>query len=165
VSVWTGFNYLRIGTMAHPSEDGNKTLFSIKTENSSTISIISAFEEGLSSIQLGECSDSRPGYFIHEKRNRYTLDRRLGVLQSRPGSAVAKTDLLLFRVVFWDILPCKMIVESLMMEAVCTSETSVDTHFTRQYEYIPEDNSEHHTRRRENLKSQRFIAFAEIEPR
>jgi hypothetical protein len=38
-----------------------------------------------------------------------------------------------------------------MMEAVRTYETSVDNHFTRQY--IPEDNSEHHTRRRENLKS------------
>jgi hypothetical protein len=41
-----------------------------------------------------------------------------------------------------------------MMEAVRTSETSVDNHFTRQY--IPEDNSEHHTRRRENLKSHKF---------
>jgi thiamine phosphate synthase YjbQ (UPF0047 family) len=40
---------------------------------------------------------------------------------------------------------------SLMMEAVRTSETSVDNHFTRQYN--PEDNSEHHTRCRENLKS------------
>jgi hypothetical protein len=30
-----------------------------------------------------------------------------------------------------------------MMEAVRTSETSVDNHFTRQY--IPEDNSEHCT--------------------
>jgi hypothetical protein len=39
---------------------------------------------------------------------------------------------------------------SLMMEAVCTSETSIDNHFTGQY--MPEDNSEHHTRRRENLK-------------
>jgi hypothetical protein len=38
-----------------------------------------------------------------------------------------------------------------MMEAVRTYETSVDNHFTRQY--TPEDNSEHHTRRRENLKS------------
>jgi hypothetical protein len=38
-----------------------------------------------------------------------------------------------------------------MIEAVRTSETSVDNHFTRQYN--PEDNSEHHTRRRENLKS------------
>jgi hypothetical protein len=38
-----------------------------------------------------------------------------------------------------------------MMEAVRTSETSVDNHFTLQY--IPEDNSEHHTSRRENLKS------------
>jgi len=37
------------------------------------------------------------------------------------------------------------------MEAARTSETSVDNYFTRQY--IPEDNSEHHTRRRENLKS------------
>jgi hypothetical protein len=32
-----------------------------------------------------------------------------------------------------------------------SSETSVDNYFTGQY--IPEDNSEHHTRRRENLKS------------
>jgi hypothetical protein len=38
-----------------------------------------------------------------------------------------------------------------MMEAVRTSETSIDNHFTRQYN--PEDNSEHYTRRRENLKS------------
>jgi hypothetical protein len=63
---------------------------------------------------------------------------------------------MMFRVVFWDILPCKIIVDrrfrgayclhrhgwSLIMEAVCTSETSVDNHFTRQY--IPEDNSEHY---------------------
>jgi hypothetical protein len=40
-----------------------------------------------------------------------------------------------------------------MMEAARTSETSVDNYFTRQY--IPEDNSELHTRRRENLKSQK----------
>jgi hypothetical protein len=38
-----------------------------------------------------------------------------------------------------------------MMEAVRTSETSADNHSTRQYN--PEDSSEHHTRRRENLKS------------
>jgi hypothetical protein len=37
------------------------------------------------------------------------------------------------------------------MEAVRTSETSVDNQFTRQYN--PEDSSEHHTRHRENLKS------------
>jgi hypothetical protein len=41
-------------------------------------------------------------------------------------------------------------VSTLMMEAVRTYETSVDNRFTRQY--IPEDNSEHHTRRRENLE-------------
>jgi hypothetical protein len=45
------------------------------------------------------------------------------------------------------MIPCNMklwyLCEiSLMMEAVRTSETSVDNHFTRQY--IPEDNSEHH---------------------
>jgi hypothetical protein len=41
---------------------------------------------------------------------------------------------------------------SLMMKAARTSETSsVDNYFTRQH--IPEDNSELHTRRRENLKS------------
>jgi hypothetical protein len=37
------------------------------------------------------------------------------------------------------------------MEAARTSETSVENYFTRQY--IPEDNSELRTRRRENLKS------------
>jgi hypothetical protein len=37
------------------------------------------------------------------------------------------------------------------MEAARTSETSVDNYFTRQY--VPEDKSEPHTRRRENLKS------------
>jgi hypothetical protein len=45
-----------------------------------------------------------------------------------------------------------------MMEAVRTSETSVDNHFTRQY--IPEDNSEHHTRHRENLKSHIVIVLS-----
>jgi hypothetical protein len=40
-----------------------------------------------------------------------------------------------------------------MMGAARNSEKSVDNYFTRQY--IPEDNSELHTRRRENLKSQR----------
>jgi hypothetical protein len=39
----------------------------------------------------------------------------------------------MFRIVFWDVLPCKIIVDP--------------------RQYIPEDNSEHHTRRRENLKS------------
>jgi hypothetical protein len=39
---------------------------------------------------------------------------------------------------------------SIIRDEISSSETSVDNHFTRQY--IPEDNSEHHTRRRENLK-------------
>jgi hypothetical protein len=38
-----------------------------------------------------------------------------------------------------------------MMEVARTSEKSVDNYFTRQY--IPEDKSELHTRRREDLKS------------
>jgi hypothetical protein len=46
------------------------------------------------------------------------------------------------------------------MEAVRTSETSIENHFTRQY--IPEDNSEHHTRRRENLKSHTSVNLYEI---
>jgi hypothetical protein len=45
---------------------------------------------------------------------------------------------MIFRIVFWDVLPCKMIV---------------DNYFTGQY--IPEDSSEDHIRRRENLKSQK----------
>jgi hypothetical protein len=38
--------------------------------------------------------------------------------------------------------------------SIIRDETSDDNHFTRQY--IPEDNSEHHTRRRENLKSHKW---------
>jgi hypothetical protein len=38
-----------------------------------------------------------------------------------------------------------------MIAAARTSKTSVDNYFTRQY--IPEDKSELHTRRRENFKS------------
>jgi predicted ATPase len=45
--------------------------------------------------------------------------------------------------------------------AARTSETSVDNYFTRQY--IPEDNSELHTRHRENLKSHKMAkALAEF---
>jgi hypothetical protein len=47
-----------------------------------------------------------------------------------------------------------------MMEAARTSETSVDNYFTRQY--IPEDNSELHIRRRENLKSHTINMIREI---
>jgi hypothetical protein len=43
-----------------------------------------------------------------------------------------------------------------MMEAARTSETSVDSYFTRQY--TPEHNSELHTHRRENLKSDKITA-------
>jgi hypothetical protein len=87
------------------------------------------------------------------------------------ASAARTCFTLMFRIVFWDVLPCKIIVDrrfrganclhqvwSLMMETVRTSETSADNYFTRQY--IPEDNSEHHTRRRENLEiSQCFTLF------
>jgi hypothetical protein len=38
-----------------------------------------------------------------------------------------------------------------MMEAARTSETSVNNYFT--WQYIPEDKTELHTRRRNNLKS------------
>jgi hypothetical protein len=41
------------------------------------------------------------------------------------------------------------------MEALRTSETSVDNYFTQKY--IPEYNSEHLTRRRENLKSHVYL--------
>jgi hypothetical protein len=44
-----------------------------------------------------------------------------------------------------------------MMEAARTSETPVENYFTRQY--IPEDKSELHTRRRENFKSHKVNRF------
>jgi hypothetical protein len=60
----------------------------------------------------------------------------------------------MFRIVFWDVLPCEMIVDRRFRGAYClhhVGSSSVDNHFTRQY--IPEDSSEHHTHCRENLKS------------
>jgi hypothetical protein len=47
-----------------------------------------------------------------------------------------------------------------MVEAARTSEKSIDNYFTRQY--IPEDNPELHTRRRENLKSHILMAVAHM---
>jgi hypothetical protein len=59
---------------------------------------------------------------------------------------------MMFRIVFWNVLPCKMIVDRRFKRAYCLHhQIPDDNHFTRQY--IPEDNYEHHTRRRENLKS------------
>jgi hypothetical protein len=49
-----------------------------------------------------------------------------------------------------------------MMQAARTSKTSVNNYFTRQY--IPEDKSELHIRRRENLKSHTALALAECRP-
>jgi hypothetical protein len=48
---------------------------------------------------------------------------------------------------------------ALMMEAAHTSETSVDIQL-RTRQYIPED-SEHHTRSRENLKSHKCICCSD----
>jgi hypothetical protein len=58
------------------------------------------------------------------------------------------------------LLGCSTTSSSRMMEAVRTSETSVDNYFTRQY--IPEDNSELHTRHRENLKCHKMINVYDI---
>jgi hypothetical protein len=49
---------------------------------------------------------------------------------------------------------------ALMMNAARTSETSVDNYFTRQY--IKEDKSELHTRRRENKKSHECVIVARL---
>jgi hypothetical protein len=46
------------------------------------------------------------------------------------------------------------------MEAARTSETSIDNYFT--WQYIPQDKSELHTRRRENLKSHIFSKLHSI---
>jgi hypothetical protein len=64
-----------------------------------------------------------------------------------------------FRFVFWDVLPCKIIVIALMMEAARTSETSVDNYFTRQH--ISEDKSELHDR---YLVGQQVPDFMALEP-
>jgi hypothetical protein len=53
---------------------------------------------------------------------------------------------------------------TLMMEAACTSETTVDIQL-RTRQYIPEDNSELHIRHRENLKSHRPYTFKQLRVR
>jgi hypothetical protein len=68
-----------------------------------------------------------------------------------------------FIFVFWDVLSCNIIVDLRFRGTCCFhhqgDETSVDSYFTRQY--IPEDKSELHVRRRENLKSHNnnFVKF------
>jgi hypothetical protein len=64
----------------------------------------------------------------------------------------SKWSYILFRFVFWDVLPCKKLSTDVSeVRAASIIRASVDNYFTRQY--IPEDKSELHTRRRENLKS------------
>jgi hypothetical protein len=60
-----------------------------------------------------------------------------------------------FRIVFWDVLPCKVIVYR-RIRGTCFlhHQRWLDNYFTRQY--IPEDISEPHTHRRENLKSHKW---------
>jgi len=73
--------------------------------------------------------------------------------------------------VFWDVAPCSHVEVdrrfrgayclhhqgALMMEAVRTSETSVNFNLTTR-RYIPED-SKLHTRRRENFKTHNFLTL------
>jgi hypothetical protein len=72
--------------------------------------------------------------------------------------------------VFWDVAPCSLGVDrrfhhqgdefiALMMDAVRTSESSVYSDTTQRY--IPED-SELHTRSRENLKYHKMKLMQEI---
>jgi hypothetical protein len=57
---------------------------------------------------------------------------------------------MMFRVVFWDILPCKMIVDRRFRGAYCL-------HFTQQY--IPEDNSEHDEQLSKKQESSAVLSF------
>jgi hypothetical protein len=86
-------------------------------------------------------------------RGVYSFNPGITCLNPAWGMTVRLNFFILFRSVFWDVLPCKIIVYrliTLMMEAACTSETSVNNYFTQQY--ILEDKSELHTCRRENWK-------------
>jgi hypothetical protein len=78
-----------------------------------------------------------------------------GTLHSDVRFQVLTAASMMFRIVFWDVLPCKIILDRyfrgayllhhqgwVMMEAVRSFETSVDNYFTRQY--ILEDSSEHY---------------------
>jgi hypothetical protein len=62
--------------------------------------------------------------------------------------------LLKFRFVIWDVLTCKIIVD-LSFRGTCCLHHQRD-YFTRQY--IPEDKSELHTRRRESFKSHNWCS-------
>jgi hypothetical protein len=56
-----------------------------------------------------------------------------------------------FRIVFWDVLPCKIIVDRRLRGTYCLH-----------HQYIPEDNSELHSRRCENLKSHTVFLLLQI---
>jgi hypothetical protein len=78
------------------------------------------------------------------------------------GSGRIRNNLMKLRIL-WDMQPCSLVgvgrrfIVSDLMEAVCTSETSVYSNETTR-RYIPVD-SQLHTRRRENLKSHIIIPY------
>jgi hypothetical protein len=55
------------------------------------------------------------------------------------------------------LIECRPMIIVLMMEAARTSRTSINIQL-RTWQYIPED-SELHTRRRENLKSHIYVGY------
>jgi hypothetical protein len=80
------------------------------------------------------------------------VGRIVGVVRFQVLTAAS----MMFRAVFWVVMPCKMTHSSLMMEAGRTSETSVANHFTRQYN--PEDSSEHQANSNFRRFSNRILA-------
>jgi len=56
---------------------------------------------------------------------------------------------MMFRIVFWDVLPCKMIVDRRFRGAFCLHHQG-DDYFT--WQYIPEVKSELHTHRSEKTE-------------
>jgi hypothetical protein len=74
------------------------------------------------------------------RKQSITCGREVVMIKETQAALVMK-----FRFVFWDILPCKIIVNRRIRGTCCLHHQGD--------EYIPEDKSELHTRRRENLKS------------
>jgi hypothetical protein len=104
---------------------------------------------GMSRVQTLDHRPSVLTYVLHSVFPSVLPDRYLDIKFNQARTVFFTVFHLLVQSPFHSALDNRYV--KLMMEAVRTSETSVDNHITRQY--IPEDNSEHHTRRRENLKS------------
>jgi hypothetical protein len=149
---WTGFSLRQrqrifvsslcahTSSEAHPASEhigtgssftGDKARPGRDAENSSLLVLRSKISRSYNSSSRGACMAWQDSFICRIYLWLYGFTNMVNNVRFQVLTAAS----MMFRIVFWDVLPCKIIVDRRFRGAYCLH------YFTRQY--IPEDNSEH----------------------